>query len=120
MVYVCRRFFQHDVAYWKGGTEQQQDRTDIELKQCVSQKTGDEDVRVGGSPYFYNRYPWGYGWSNLRNHRGKYQALTEDELQQIKKAYPTIFTNNNVIIVMSIKAIEIHVSINSLLLRKYL
>ncbi len=79
-----------------------------------------EGVRVGGSPYFYNWYRWGYGWSYLRNHREKYQALTKDELQQVKRFTQQFFTKNNVIIVMSIKAIEIHVSINSLLLRKYL
>ncbi len=53
------------------------------LKQCVSQKTGDEalanvmyeGVRIGGSPYFYNWYRWGYGWPYDR----KYKALTEDE-----------------------------------------
>lgn len=46
MVYFCKCFFQHDVAYWKGGTEQQQDRTDTELKRCVSQKTGDEALEI--------------------------------------------------------------------------
>ena len=34
-----------------------------------------EGVRFGGSPYFYNWYRWGYGWSYDR----KYQALTIDE-----------------------------------------
>jgi hypothetical protein len=34
-----------------------------------------EGVRVGGSPYFYNWYRWGYGWGYER----KYQALTPDE-----------------------------------------
>lgn len=89
----CECCFQHDVAYWQGGTEQQRERADTELKQCVLQKTEDlalanlmyEGVRVGGSPYFYNWYRWGYGWSYLRNDRGKYQALTEDELQQVKR-----------------------------------
>ncbi len=46
MVYLCKRCFQYDVAYWKGGTEQQRDRADTELKQCVSQKTGDEALEI--------------------------------------------------------------------------
>lgn len=37
-----------------------------------------EGVRVGGSPYFYNWYRWGYGWSYDR----KYQALTPEERLQ--------------------------------------
>ena len=36
-----------------------------------------EGVRFGGSPYFYNWYRWGYGWSQDR----KYQALTSEERQ---------------------------------------
>ena len=34
-----------------------------------------QGVRFGGSPYFYNWYRWGYGWSYERH----YQALSEDE-----------------------------------------
>ena len=98
----CECCFQHDVAYWQGGTEQQREHADIELKQCVLQKTGNEalaklmydGVRVGGSPYFYNWYRWGYGWSYLRNDRGKYQALTEDELQQVKRLTEQYLTRN--------------------------
>ncbi|MFK7815576.1 MAG: hypothetical protein AB8B92_04500 [Gammaproteobacteria bacterium] len=85
----CECCFQHDVAYWQGGTELQREQADVKLKQCVLQKTGNEalsklmydGVRVGGSPYFYNWYRWGYGWSYER----KYQALTEHELEQVKR-----------------------------------
>ena len=89
----CECCFQHDVAYWQGGTEQQREQADITLKQCVLEKTGDETlanvmydgVRFGGSPYFYNWYRWGYGWPYLNNARRKYQALTEEELEQVKR-----------------------------------
>ncbi|MEO0574337.1 MAG: hypothetical protein AAF004_02655 [Pseudomonadota bacterium] len=40
----------------------------------------------GGSPYFYNWYRWGYGWSFQR----KYQALTpaeEETAQQLLANY---------------------------------
>jgi hypothetical protein len=88
----CECCFQHDVAYWQGGTELQREHADIALKQCVLEKTDDktlakmmyDGVRFGGSPYFYNWYRWGYGWSYLNNARGKYQALMDNELQQVK------------------------------------
>lgn len=85
----CECCFQHDLTYWQGGTEQQREYADLELKQCVLQKTGDtalakimyDGVRFGGSPYFYNWYRWGYGWTYER----KYQALTDSELVQVKR-----------------------------------
>ena len=88
----CECCFQHDVAYWQGGTELQREKADVALKQCVLEKTDDktlakvmyDGVRFGGSPYFYNWYRWGYGWSYLSNGRGKYQALTDNELEQVK------------------------------------
>ena len=79
----CSCCFEHDVAYWRGGTTQQRLVADKELKRCVAEKTNNEalatlmyeGVRVGGSPYFYNWYRWGYGWGYDR----KYQALTTEE-----------------------------------------
>jgi hypothetical protein len=64
-------------------------------------------VRFGGSPYFYNWYRWGYGWSYLRNDRGKYQALTEDELQQVKRLTENILQEIRVIIAKLIIVIEV-------------
>jgi len=89
----CECCFQHDIAYWQGGTEQQREHADIALKQCVLKKTQNatlanlmyDGVRIGGSPYFYNWYRWGYGWSYFGNARGKYQALSEAELKQVKR-----------------------------------
>ncbi len=94
----CECCFQHDVAYWQGGTEKQREDADITLKQCVLEKTGDntlakvmyEGVRLGGSPYFYNWYRWGYGWPYER----KYQALTEHELEQAKRLIEQYLMNN--------------------------
>jgi hypothetical protein len=89
----CECCFQHDVAYWQGGTEQQREDADIALKQCVIIKTDNkalanlmyDGVRLGGSPYFYNWYRWGYGWSYLDDSRGKYEALTDKQLDQVKR-----------------------------------
>ena len=79
----CSCCFEHDIAYWKGGTEEERDTADRALQSCVVAKTGDEllglamyeGVRAGGSPYFYNWYRWGYGWGYER----RYQALTPAE-----------------------------------------
>ncbi len=79
----CSCCFAHDIAYWKGGTADEREAADAALRDCVQEKTGDrvlagamyEGVRLGGSPYFYNWYRWGYGWGYER----KYQALTAAE-----------------------------------------
>ncbi len=83
----CDCCLEHDIAYWQGGTKAQRLKADQKLKKCVLKKTGDavlaeamyQGVRVGGSPYFYNWYRWGYGWSYER----KYQALTLEEQRQV-------------------------------------
>ena len=79
----CSCCFQHDLSYWRGGTIEERETADLRLKDCVLDKTRNkplatlmyEGVRLGGSPYFYNWYRWGYGWSYDR----KYQALTPQE-----------------------------------------
>ena len=85
----CDCCLEHDIAYWQGGTKAQRLEADQLLKECVLKKTGDavlaeamyQGVRVGGSPYFYNWYRWGYGWSYKR----KYQALTLEEQRQVSE-----------------------------------
>ncbi|GIU53223.1 hypothetical protein [Shewanella sp. KT0246] len=77
----------HDYDYWQGGTFKQRLESDKRLKQCVD-AVGERyianimlvGVRLGGSPYFPTTYRWGYGWPYPRG----YQALTSDEIQQIK------------------------------------
>ena len=79
----CDCCFDHDLAYWRGGTEEERELADLELMECVMEKTGDETlaelmyqgVRLGGSPYFYNWYRWGYGW----NYGREYEALSEED-----------------------------------------
>lgn len=79
----CSCCFEHDLVYWRGGTSEEREVADAQLKECVLGKTGDETlatlmyegVKLGGSPYFYNWYRWGYGWDYDR----KYQALTPAE-----------------------------------------
>ncbi len=90
----CSCCFEHDLAYWRGGTHEERESADQQLKTCVLGKTGNEvlaaamyeGVRVGGSPYFNTWYRWGYGWSYDR----KYGPLTEEEgetADSLLKAY---------------------------------
>lgn len=79
----CDCCFEHDIAYWKGGTEEERMAADEVLRQCVLDRTGDEilanlmfeGVRLGGSPFFPTWYRWGYGWSLDRG----YKALSPEE-----------------------------------------
>lgn len=79
----CECCFEHDIAYWMGGTEEERLAADLALRACILEKTGNEEladlmyagVRLGGSPYFYNWYRWGYGWGYDR----KYAPLSGDE-----------------------------------------
>lgn len=95
----CDCCFQHDIAYWRGGTEAQRQQADEQLQSCVESKTGNgalaklmyEGVRVGGSPYFPTWYRWGYGWKDNKG----YQSLTEAEhgqANQLMSAYKSADT----------------------------
>ena len=92
----CSCCFEHDLDYWRGGTYQERKTADARLRDCVFEKTGNktlarlmyEGVRVGGSPYFYNWYRWGYGWDYDR----KYQALTAEEHEYANKLVEQYFS----------------------------
>lgn len=79
----CR---QHDLVYWRGGTERERQTADRELQECVA-ATGQTEVsftmllgvRIGGSPWWPTSFRWGYGWPYLRG----YEPLTLQEWQQV-------------------------------------
>lgn len=79
----CDCCFEHDIAYWRGGTSAERLQADEQLRACVEEKTGNtslanlmyEGVRFGGSPWFYTWYRWGYGWPLQRS----YGPLTQEE-----------------------------------------
>lgn len=85
----CECCFEHDIAYWQGGTEAQRLAADERLRACVLAKTDDSllaeamfnGVRFGGSPWFHNWYRWGYGWNDGRT----YRALTLEEQRLVTK-----------------------------------
>jgi hypothetical protein len=96
----CDCCFNHDIAYWRGGSEEERTQADKTLRECVSERTGDkalaevmyEGVRVGGSPVFPTWYRWGYGWKYGRG----YKPLTKEEQNQVaiklaayKKSHPS-------------------------------
>lgn len=91
----CSCCFQHDIAYWQGGTEEQRLAADEALRACVLDKSGNatlagamyDGVRLGGSPYFYNWYRWGYGWDYSR----KYQSLTPAETERATQLLDAYF-----------------------------
>jgi len=94
----CECCLEHDVAYWQGGTEAQRLAADEQLRECVLAKTDDpilaeamfNGVRLGGSPYFYNWYRWGYGWSDRRT----YQALTLEEQRLVTEKLVEYYKSN--------------------------
>lgn len=94
----CECCFEHDIAYWQGGTEEERLKADKALLDCVLKKTGSEKiakviysgVRFGGSPYFYNWYRWGYGWGYHR----KYKKISKDEKKQVEMKLKEYFSSN--------------------------
>jgi len=84
----CDCCLAHDLAYWRGGSEEERQRADEELRACVQARTGNkpladlmfQGVRSGGRPVFPTWYRWGYGW---RYGRG-YAPLTAKEQDQVR------------------------------------
>ena len=85
----CNCCLQHDIAYWRGGTEGERKKADETLRDCVRKKTGNKElaeimyqgVRIGGSPVFLTWYRWGYGWPYGRG----YAPLSEGELESVNE-----------------------------------
>ncbi|MDH5545160.1 MAG: FAD-binding oxidoreductase [Gammaproteobacteria bacterium] len=93
----CDCCVQHDMVYWRGGSEAERVDADLALKHCVEQKTGNrplaeimyQGVRFGGSPYFPNWYRWGYGWQYGRG----YAPLTDEERLQVTRRMAAYYKN---------------------------
>jgi hypothetical protein len=94
----CDCCFQHDIAYWKGGAEEERKQADEELRECVFKRTGNkalarfmfDGVRAGGQPVFPTWYRWGYGWKYGRG----YAPLTQKERQQITRKLDLYFKDH--------------------------
>lgn len=75
---------QHDIAYWQGGTRDQKQEADNNLKTCIAEKSNNfiasiyyRGVRMGGGASLPTAFHWGYGWENRR----KYAPLSQDQKQ---------------------------------------
>lgn len=80
----------HDAAYWVGGTKQEKEYADNELKQCISEKNYPDlgkifklFVKEFGGPASSQNYRWGYGW----NKKKSYKNLNAAEEKQIQSLY---------------------------------
>lgn len=82
----CVCCLQHDIAYWRGGTEDERKSADEQLRSCVTERTGNAllaetmylGVGTGGGPAAPTGYRWGYGWNYGRG----YAPLTDQEIAQ--------------------------------------
>jgi len=87
----CDCCLSHDIAYWRGGSEEDRKRADEALRGCVAERTGDKalaetmyvGVRTGGHPAFPASYRWAYGW---RYGRG-YEPLSDAEKQDVRERF---------------------------------
>ena len=85
----CGCCLQHDIAYWRGGTENDRKKADEALRDWVYERTKDKvlaetmylGVLTGGHPAFPTWYRWAYGWDYGRG----YQPLTRAEQKQVKE-----------------------------------
>ena len=79
----------HDLDYWLGGNETDKTQADDRLSACVESKIREAysdqqlcddlvfgfkesmkaGVVLGGAPYYYSPWRWGYGWNERRNYR---------------------------------------------------
>ena len=82
----------HDLSYWRGGSEVQRRVADESLEQCVTAKGFPKlaalmfvGVLVGGSPFLPTPFRWGYGWPYLRG----YKALSNKEEAEVARKLVT-------------------------------
>jgi len=91
----CDCCFAHDIAYWRGGTQEERKQADETLRDCVIERTHNkalatlmyDGVRTGGHPVFPTWYRWAYGWSYGRG----YKALSTEEQRQSKEKLDAYF-----------------------------
>jgi hypothetical protein len=92
----------HDLAYWRGGTEEERKAADEALRECVLLKSRDpfvaslmyQGVRVTGSPVFPAGYRWGYGWEFGRGYEpisGAEGVEARARLAEYRRAHPKGF-----------------------------
>lgn len=85
--------FVHDISYWMGGTQEERESADEELKSCVGRTTHlthgqivELGVRAGGGPYSIWPWRWGFGHEDIR----AYGPLSLEELKEVSQKKGTI------------------------------
>lgn len=81
----------HDIAYWKGGTELEKEKSDHQLKECVEKNSSgvigglmEFGAGIGGAPKYKTPFKWGFGWKYGRG----YLPLNSIEKAYIKEISP--------------------------------
>ncbi len=90
--------FDHDIAYWRGGTKEERKQADKALRICIKNKSDSSflawamyiGVRFGGHPIFPAWYRWAYGWSYGRG----YEPLTEEGQIEAQENLEKYFKEN--------------------------
>jgi len=87
----------HDISYWCGGSEQERNEADRELKQCVNRKMNMMGnimyavVDIGGHPWLPTPWRWGYGWDDWpKNYEKSGTSLSAKELIDKLKIYEIV------------------------------
>jgi hypothetical protein len=68
----CDCCFDHDIAYWQGGTEAERLKADEALRECVREKTGNENLA-----------------------KVKYKELTDEEKTQVESKLKEYYSGNS-------------------------
>lgn len=83
----------HDMYYWIGGTQEEKEFADDQLRQCVASETTEDHasfmelgVIIGGTPYALTSWRWGYGWNKIF----PYRRLKEEEKAQVYEKFDSI------------------------------
>jgi hypothetical protein len=79
---------EHDLRYWFGGTLQNRDFADLQLKACVKDCAGDfwanliyNGVQAGQFSPIHHKYSWSWAWEPKREN----SELSPDEIQYVIK-----------------------------------
>lgn len=77
----------HDMRYWIGGTQTEQDESDVLLRECVRKKASNfyaelmyRGVRMGHYSPIKSKFRWGWGWHK----DGYFGELTNNDLNLAK------------------------------------
>nr|BDT27001.1 hypothetical protein BHI3_04670 [Bacteriovorax sp. HI3] len=84
----------HDINYWKGGTAEEKEKTDMAFKACLEKNKMGKwlstifyyGVSLGGTPKIKTTWRWGYGWEKSRS----FSPLSKKDLKKINE-YKDLF-----------------------------